>query len=119
MTASLLSALGLPVPAHGLPAQAPSGPKQPTGPIRAPGIEPQDELPVRRPAAPDGGGARKADEPSDAEIANAKAGFEKTQLKGAEQLAAVVARMGEKQRRDPLVAVLRDGLARIEPFVSK
>ena len=156
MTASLLAALGLPVPARGLPAQAPSGPRQPTGPIRAPSVEPRDELPARRqpaqdsgtsqppggsvptnlrmrpdpvgtgglppnlrPKDSDGGSTRKSNEPSDAEIANAKAAFEKTQLKGAEQLAAVVARIGEKQRRDPLVAVLRDGLARIEPFVSK
>ena len=75
--------------------------------------------PNLRPKDSDGGSTRKSNEPSDAEIANAKAAFEKTQLKGAEQLAAVVARIGEKQRRDPLVAVLRDGLARIEPFVSK
>ena len=156
MTASLLSALGLPLPARGLPGQAPAGPKQPTGPIRAPGVEPREELPARSPPAqgkgtsqppggtvpdtlrmrrdpigtgglppnlrpqnPDGGSAGKPDEPTDAEIATAKADFEKTKLKGAEQLAAVVARIGEKQRRDPLVAVLRDGLARIEPFVSK
>jgi len=51
MTASLLAALGLPPPAHALPGQAPAGPKQPTGPIRAPGIEPREELPARRPPA--------------------------------------------------------------------
>jgi len=155
MTASLLAALGLPPPAHALPGQAPAGPKQPTGPIRAPGIEPREELPARRPPAqgkgtsqppgspvpttlrmrrqpvgtgglppnlrpqnPDRGSADKPDEPTDAEISTAKAEFEKTQLKGAEQLAAVVARIGEKQRRDPLVAVLRNGLAKIQPFVS-
>ena len=155
MTASLLTALGLPLPARGLPGQAPAGPKQPTGPIRAPGVEPREELPARSPPAqgkgmsqppggpvpttlrmrrdpvgtgglppslrpqnPGGGSAGKPGEPTDAEIATAKADFEKTKLKGAEQLAAVVARIGEKQRRDPLVAVLRNGVAKIEPFVS-
>ena len=156
MTASLLAALGLSTPARVLPGQAPAGPKQPTGPIRAPGVEPREELPARSPPAqgkdtsqppgrpvpttlrmrrdpvgtgglppnlrpqnPDGGSAGKPGEPTDAEISTAKADFEKTKLKGAEQLAAVVARIGEKQRRDPLVAVLRNGLARIEPFVSE
>ena len=155
MTASLLAALGLPLPARVLPGQAPAGPKQPTGPIRAPGVEPREELPARSPPAqgkgtsqppggtvpttlqmrpdpvgtgglppnlrprnPDVGSAGKPSEPTDAEISIAKAAFEKTKLKGAEQLAAVVARIGEKQRRDPLVAVLRNGLAEIQPFVS-
>ena len=126
MTASILSTLGLPQPARGLPGQAPAGPRQPTGPIRAPGVEPREELPAQSPPTqgkstpqpPDGGGAGKPSEPTDAEIATAKAAFEKTNLKGAEQLAAVVARIGEKQRRDPLVAVLRNGLAKIQPFVS-
>jgi hypothetical protein len=155
MTASLLAALGLPPPARVLPGQAQAGPRQPTGPIRAPGIEPREELPARpppppgngtpqppggpvptnlrmrpdpighgglppnlRPRNPDGDSPGKPDEPTDAEIANAKAAFEKTQLKGAQQLAALVARFGEKQRRDPLVAVLRNGLAKIQPFVS-
>jgi hypothetical protein len=155
MTASLLAALGLPLPARVLPGQAPAGPKQPTGPIRAPGVEPREELPAQSPPAqgkstspppggtvptdlrmrsdpigtgglppnlrpknPDGGSTGKPNEPTDAEIATAKAAFEKTQLKGAEQLAAVVARIGEKQRRDALVAVLRDGLNKIQPFVS-
>lgn len=155
MTASLLAALGLPLPTRGLTGQAPAGPKRPTGPIHAPGAEPRDELPARSPPAqgkgtsqppgspmpdtlrmrrdpvgtdglppnlrpqnPGGGSAGKPGEPTDAEIATAKADFEKTKLKGAEQLAAVVARIGEKQRRDPLVALLRDGLAKIQPFVS-
>jgi hypothetical protein len=155
MTASLLAALGLPPAARVPPGQAPTGPRQPTGPIRAPGVEPREELPARSPPAqgkgtspppgglvptdlgmrrpplgtgglppnlrpknPDDVRAGKPAEPSDAEISAAKAGFEKSQLKGAEQLAAVVARIGEKQRRDPLVAVLRDALAKIEPFVS-
>ena len=155
MATSLLAALGLPVPARGLPGQAPAVPKQPTGPIHAPGVEPREELPrprapapatgtsqppgdpvpntlrMRRqplgtgglppnlrPRVPDGGSPSKPGEPTDAEIASAKADFQKTKLKGAEQLAAVVARIGEMQRRDPLVGVLRDGLAKIEPFVS-
>jgi len=155
MTASLLATLGLPLPARVPPGQAPAAPKQPTGPIRAPGVEPREELPARSPPAqgtgtpqapggpgpttlqmrpdpigtgglppnlrprnPDGDSAGKPGEPTDAEIATAKAAFEKTQLKGAEQLAAVVARIGEKQRRDPLVAALRNGLARVEPFIS-
>ena len=155
MTASLLATLGLPLPARVPPGQAPAAPRQPTGPIRAPGIDPREELPARSPPAqgkgtsqpprgpvpttlrmrqhpvgtgglppnlrprnPDGGSAGKPAEPTDAEIATAKADFERTKLKGAEQLAAVVARIGEKQRRDPLVAVLRDGLNKIQPFVS-
>ena len=155
MTASLLTALDLPLPPRVPPGQAPAGPKQPTGPIRAPGVEPREELPARSPPAqgkgtsqspggpvpttlrmrpdpigtgglppnlrpknPDVGSAGKPSEPTDAEIATAKAAFEKTKLKGAEQLAAVVARIGEKQRRDPLVAALRNGLAKIQPFVS-
>lgn len=155
MAGSLLSTLGLAPPRRGLSRQAPAGPTQPTGPIRAPGIEPREELPARRPPAqgqgasplpgnpvpgtlrmrrdplgtgglppnlrpqnPGGDSAGKPGEPTDAEIATAKAEFEKTRLKGAEQLAAVVARIGEKQRRDPLVALLRNGLARIQPFVS-
>ena len=155
MTGSLLSTLGLSPPTRGLPGKAPATPKQPTGPLHAPGIEPREELPAGspptqgkgtsqppgepvptnlrmrrdpvgtgglppnlRPKNPDGGGAGKPGEPTDAEIATAKADFEKTKLKGAEQLAAVVARIGEKQRRDPLVAVLRNGLARMQPFTS-
>ena len=150
MTTSLLAKLGLPAPPHGSPGQAPAGPRQPTGPIHAPGVEPREELPARkppppqnsgnwtpggplptrdpigtgglppnlRPEKPDGGPPAKPNEPTDTEIATAKAEFEKTQLKGAEQLAAVVARIGDKQRRDPLVAKLRNGLAKIEPFVS-
>jgi hypothetical protein len=155
MTASLLAALGLPVPTRLPSGPVQAGPRQPTGPIRAPGVEPREELPAQRPPAqgkgpprppggggptdmpprrdpigtgglppnlrprnPDDPGTGKPAEPSDAEIADAKARFEKTRLEGAEQLAAVVARIGEKQRRDPLVAALRDGLARIEPFVS-
>ncbi len=155
MTGSLLSFLGLPPPRRGLPGQAKAGPRQPTGPIRAPGVEPREELPAQRPPAPSqgapkppagsvpdslrmrrdplgtgglppnlrpkipaGGNAAKPGEPTDDEIAKARAAFEKTQLKGAEQLAAVVTRIGEKQRRDPLVAVLRNGLNRIQPFVS-
>lgn len=156
MTASLLSSLGLPSPAGGSPRRAPAGPRQPTGPIRPPGVEPREELPAPprtpvtgkgttqppggsvptdlrmrpdplgtgglppnlRPKNPYGDGAGQPDEPSDAEIAAAKAEFEKTKLKGAEQLARVVARIGEKQRRDPLVLVLRNGLAKIVPFVS-
>src|SRR6185295_5725053 len=122
MTASLLTALGLPLPARLRPGRAPAGPKQPTGPIRAPGGEPREELPAQRPPAqgngpsqppgspvpntlrmrrdpigtgglppnlrpknPDGGGTGKPDEPTDAEISKAKADFEKTKLKGAEQ----------------------------------
>jgi hypothetical protein len=149
MAASLLAKLGLPAPPHGSPGRAPGGPRQPTGPIHAPGVEPREELPARkpppqnsgtwtpggplptrdpigtgglppnlRPKNPDEGSPAKPGEPTDAEIATAKAEFEKTKLKGAEQLAAVVARIGEKQRRDPLVAVLRNGLAKITPFVS-
>lgn len=117
MTASLLAALGLPPTARVPRGPAPAGPKQPTGPIHAPGVEPRDEL--RQPKSPDADGRAAAPpQPTDAEIATAKAAFEKTQLKGAEQLAAVVARIGERQRRDPLVAVLRNGLSRIQPFVS-
>jgi len=117
MAASLLSTLGLSLPRRGLPGQAPTGRRQPTGPIRAPGVTPREELPAPRPPA-EGKRSGNSGEPTDAEIAAAKAAFEKTRLKGAEQLAAVVARIGEKQRRDPLVAVLRNGLARIQPFVS-
>ena len=51
MTASLLATLGLPLPARVPPGQAPAGPKQPTGPIRAPGVEPREELPARSPPA--------------------------------------------------------------------
>lgn len=154
MAHSLLAALALPPPARGLHGTAPPASPSPTGPIRAPGTRPRDELPAPgRPqadtsdapprAAPtpdslrmrgrdplgsgglppnlrpktDGGGSAR-NEPTDAEIATARAAFEKGQPKGPEQLAAVVARIGEQQRRDPLVAVLRDGLARVEPFVS-
>ena len=117
MAASLLSTLGLSMPRRGLPGQAPTGRGQPTGPIRAPGVTPREELPAPRPPA-EGRRSGTSGEPTDAEIAAAKAAFEKTRLKGAEQLAAVVARIGAKQRRDPLVAVLRNGLARIQPFVS-
>jgi hypothetical protein len=46
--------------------------------------------PNLRPKNPDGGSPTKPAEPTDAEISIAKAAFEKTQLKGAEQLAAVV-----------------------------
>lgn len=155
MAGSLLSTLGLAPPRRGMSRQAPARPGQPTGPIRAPGVEPREELPAGRPPAQGkgtsqppgdpvpttlrmrrdplgtgglppnlrpqnrgGDSAGKPGEPTDAEIATAKAGFQKNQLKGAEQLAAVVARIGEKQRRDPLVALLRHGLARIQPFVS-
>ena len=116
MTASLFAALGLPPPPRVAPGQAQRGPRQPTGPIRAPGVESREELPARNPPAQETPG--KPAEPTDAEITNAKAAFEKTRLKGAEQLAAVVARIGERQRRDPLVAVLRNGLAKVQPFVS-
>src|SRR5437870_5040487 len=51
MAASLLDALGLPLPARGLPGRAPAGPRQPTGPIHAPGVEPREELPARSPPA--------------------------------------------------------------------
>ncbi len=117
MTTSLLSALGLALPARGLPGSGPPRPSGgPTGPIRAPGVTPRDEVPGPRPPPQQARQPPKPNEPTDAEIAAAKAKFAADPAKGAEPLAVLAAKIGDRARRDPIVSVLRDGLSRIHPF---
>jgi hypothetical protein len=119
MAASLLSALALPVPGRKSPGPGMKG--GPTGPIRAPGVTPKDEIPgARTPAKtkPPTSTAPPSNEPSDAEIERAKAAFNANPLLGAALLAAAAARLADKARRDPIVQTLRDGLAKLQPFTS-
>lgn len=103
----LLDALGLTTPFGRPKGINPLGNTGPTGPIKAPGYEPREEV-----AAPKKKGL------DDAEITKALKSLPSEPAKRAEALADLVTKVSDKARRDPIVKALRDVIAKIQPFMS-
>jgi hypothetical protein len=103
-TRGLLQALGLTPPA-GVGAK-PGGAAGPTGPLKAPGYDPADELP----------GAKKRTL-DDAELGKALKNLPADPPKRAEALADLVTRVGDAAKRDPIVRALRDLIVKIQPVM--
>ena len=104
----LLEALGLTTPFGRPKGINPLGNTGPTGPLRAPGDVPREEV-----AAP-----KKEKGLSDADLTKALKNLPGEPRKRAEALAELAAQIGDKVRRDPIVKALRDTVAKITPFMS-
>ena len=104
----LLAFLGLTVPKGVAPVGGTKGgPNGPTGPLRAPGYTPQEEVPTAKRKGLD-----------DTAIAKAIKDLPTDPPKRAEALADLVTKVSDAARRDPIVRALRDVIAKIQPIMS-
>lgn len=103
----LLDALGLTTPLGRPKGINPLGNTGPTGPIKAPGYEPREEVPAPKKKGLD-----------DADLTKALKNLPTEPVKRAEALADLVTKVSDKAKRDPIVKALRDVIAKIQPFMS-
>jgi hypothetical protein len=114
-TRGLLDSLGLMTPPGGKPASTPvrGGPTGPTGPLKAPGVEPREEVPAAKKEKEEG------KDLSDAELTKALKSLPADPPKRVEALADLVLKVSDTARRDPIVKALRDAIAKIQPIMSE
>jgi hypothetical protein len=113
-TRGLLDSLGLMTPPGGKPAGTKGGPSGPTGPLKAPGVEPREELPAAKKPPEKAPGKL-----SDAELTKALKDLPTDPPKRVEALADLVTKVSDGAKRDPIVKALRDAIAKIQPIMSE